>query len=254
MQLDDRDLAFQRQHLETPVAVDPGRDLAANRRQRLLQAFFGLPAGDGDARLHDPVRGQHLEARVVDVCEEGEGEARGRVRRPARLFGVGQGGLVTVMAVGDEQLQRGQRSCDGACPRAVRHGPQPLRQAVVVVEGDVRRALGCLVEQPLQLGPGVVDEPQRLQARARRAHQRESILFGTAVRALVRQDDSSLVRLQAQRRQQVAPGAAVGKVHVVHVHRGVVGAQRSALQPGVESPRRAVVILAWADEADDVVR
>ena len=109
MQLDDRDLAFQWKHLETPLAIHAGGDLAVDRRQRLLQAFFGLPARHLDARLHDAVGGQNLETGVVDVRHQGEREARCRVRRPARLFGVSKGGLVAVMAVGDEQLQRGQR-------------------------------------------------------------------------------------------------------------------------------------------------
>ncbi len=160
-----------------------------------------------------------------------------------------------MVAVGDEQLQRGHRLCDRLGPRAARQYPQPLGEALGIVEGDVGRALDRLVQQPPQLAAGaVVDEPQRLQARARRAHQGEAVLFGTAVRALVRQDDAPLVRLQPQRRHQVAAGAAIAKVHLVYVHRGVVRAQRSGLQPGLESPRRAVVVVARADEADDVVR
>ena len=115
-----------------------------------------------------------------------------------------------MVAVNDEELHWDQRGCDRVAPRAARQYPQPLRQALGIAEGDVGRALDSLVQQPLQLAAGaVVDEPERLQARARRAHQREAVLFGTAVRALVRQDDAPLVRLQPERRQQVPAGAAV---------------------------------------------
>ncbi len=177
------------------------------------------------------------------------------MRRAARLFGEGQGGLVAVMAVGDEELQRRQRPRDGARQCAPRQNPKPLCKAFRIGKGDVGWTLGCLGQQPPQLAAGaVVDEPQRLQARARRAHQLEAILLGTAVRALVRQDDASLVWLEPQRGNQVAAGAPVTQVHLVHVHRRVVHMQRSVLQPALEGPGRAVVVGARTDEADDVVR
>src|SRR5712692_10377989 len=75
-----------------------------------------------------------------------------------------------------------------------------------------------------------VDEPERLEAHMRGTHQRQAVFLRAAMRALVWQHHAVFVRLQAQRRDEVAAPAAV-EGDLVDVHRRLVGLEKAVALP-----------------------
>ena len=102
------------------------------------------------------------------------------------LGGVRERRLVAVVAVGDQELLVGEER----------------RKRAVVVEPPQRRALGGEIRRPLgrrERRLAVVEQEDRLELDAGRAEQPQTPFLGPGVRALVRQHDLRLVRLDAQR-------------------------------------------------------
>src|SRR5438445_13339944 len=85
----------------------------------------------------------------------------------------------------------------------------------------------------------------------RRPHQREPVLLGASVRALMRQHDPVFVGLQAQSRDQVTAPPPVER-HLVDVHRRLVGLEDAVLFPCLERSSRPPVIPAWPSDGNTV--
>ena len=131
------------------------------------------------------MRREDLEAGVVRGDEHDEHlRARGR----ALLLVEGDGGLVAVVPVRDQQLLVVEGADDGRVVDPPELGALDLEVGLPVGPLDRRRA--------------VVEQEDRLELDARCAQQAKPSFLRAAVRSLVRQHGSGLVRLDLERRDQ----------------------------------------------------
>ena len=162
------------------------------------------------------VGGEDGEAGVVEPGERHQGVVLRALA--ADLVAVGAGGLVAVVAVGDQQLGVGQRLDHGGDHGRVVDPPDPVDGAVGV--GDLAPGLGG--EGGLDQRPGVDgrEREDRREVQVRRPRQFEAVLQRAGVGALVGADGPGLVVLDPDPGEHPVAGVrgAVG--------RGVVLGQR----------------------------
>ena len=172
------------------------------------------------------MRGEDLQARIVDGDEDDEHVPAGR--SPSLLV-VRKSGLVPMVTVGDQELAIGEGLRDRS--RLV-EPPEPG-----ALDLEVRRPLGD-VERPLAF----VEEEDRLELGADLAQDAETPLLRPAVRALVGQHGSRLVRLDLQRPDQARPCSrdSVGTDVVLgqRPEPGLVRDQDLLVAPFAEEPPR----------------
>jgi hypothetical protein len=166
------------------------------------------------------------------------------------------GGLVAVVAVGDQQLRPGQRL--GHRRGGLRVGDPPQAVAGAVLVDHLAR--GC-VEVRLHRSPGgvlrvVVEREDRREVGLRGAGEPEAVLLRAGVRALVRADPAGAVVLDLHAGEEAVagPGAAVGAGVVLgeRPQRGLPVADEDAVAlPVGERPRRVLVgVAVGAREVD----
>ncbi len=139
-------------------------------------------AGNVADGLDDPVRREDLEPGRARRDEDRERVRRGRV-----LLAVGDGSLVAVMAVGDQERRADLDLVAFDRPDARAHAAL----------GDVHRGLA---RRTLENRIGVVEDEDRLELRLRRAQQAEAALLRAGMGALVWQHLALLVRRRRHRR------------------------------------------------------
>ncbi len=169
----------------------------------------------------EPVRREDLETGVGGRDEDDHHPVG------ARLGGVGDRGLVAVVAVGDQELAVGEELSHAGA-----------------VEAPQARALGRQVGLAVGHGDGrlaVVEEEDRLELRAGGAQEPQTALLRAGVRALVRKDRAGLVGLDPQRGDEPAalPRDAVGTDVVLRdrPHGGrVLGQENALVEPCAEEP------------------
>ena len=215
---------------------DGGRAIG---RQRAVE---GPLAVDRPEALGDPVRGEDREALLLRGDDDDE--------QPGALLGsllgvVRERRLVAMVAVGDEQPRVGED-----VRRVALKTPEPAAHAL---ELHLQHALSVRsLESP------VVEEEDRLHLRPERPQQAKAPLLRPRVRALVRQDDSGLVRLGAESAHEplARPSDAVGPDVLLGEPpaRGIVLADEDALREPRRPERGCLRLVVGEREVDDVVR
>ena len=149
--------------------------------------------------LRDPVRREDRQPLLAGRDDHGEQPGR---RLAAVLLVERERRLVAVMPVGDQELRVGEL-LDSASENSG-SSRQSASDAAFV-----RRQVG--LAETVDLDRAVPEEEERLELRARRAEQPQPALLRPRVRALVRQDDAVLVRLEPERSDEplAAPVDAV---------------------------------------------
>ena len=146
-----------------------------------------------DRRAADPVHvlchAMRRKDRQPLLVRRDEHDHHPRARVGAVLFVERERGLVAMMTVGDQQLQVGDVRPAADAPEAV------------AADLEVGRAVRDV------RGRAVVKEEDRLELRACRAQETQAALLRARVRALVRQDDATVVRLDLQRDDVAVPRA-----------------------------------------------
>jgi hypothetical protein len=195
----------------------------------------------------DAVGGVDLETPALEVHQVHEDEVVGLVAAgvavaDAALVAVGEGRLVAVVAVGDEDALAGHRLLDGGDRAGVGHGPEPVGGAVAVAHLH-RRITRDVREQGVPRGGGgiVVEPEDGREVRRGRAHQLQTAGLGGGVRLFVGAHPALGVVRQADGREEARPAAlgAVGADVVLDVPphgRPLVRAQDALLAPLVQEP------------------
>ena len=126
----------------------------------------------------------------------------------ADLIGIHAGGLVSVVAVGDQQLGAAQRLGRRFDRRRVGDAPQPVDGAVVI--GRVapgRLVRGRLCQCPLRGAIRVGEQREDGgEVRLGRARETETVLTGTGMGALMRTNASGAVRFHPHAREEATAG------------------------------------------------
>jgi hypothetical protein len=207
--------------------------------------------------VHQPVRGQHEQPRILGARQEQRAPVRQRLtRRPvarAELVADRDHRLVAVVPVGDEHLLRCQRLRHGAHDRRLAHHPQPVATAIRRGGVEVRRALVHLRQRRLGHPLGIAVEAEHLrEVRPRGPHQLEAIELGPRERMLVRQHHARRERLELEERDEPlarvrsrrpARRAREREPLLVPVDGGPLVLAESALgDPSIEGGRRVAVL------------
>src|SRR6266508_4259432 len=219
-----------------PVAVEQLVAAVAvqdDPRQLVTGLVDGRAARSVDV-LRDAVRGEDRQTFLPRRHEHDHQVGR------AALGCVGERGLVAMMAVGDQQLRAREA-------RGIVDAPELVAAALQVGRTVGRRRRIAFVEQE-----------DRLQLGARRAQEPQPSLLRGGVRALVRQDDSAVVRLRPQRRDQsgtsspdvVRPGVILREEPEARLP---VAGEDAFGAPVREVPSRLLLVLRQR-QVDDVVR
>ena len=124
----------------------------------------------------------------------------------ADLLGVDTGGLIAVMAVGDQQLGVRERRLHRLDRGRIAAAPQAVHRAVVIGHLAPRRAgSGAGERAPGARGRVRVQREDRREVRPRGTRQSQPVLLGPGVRPLVRTDASRPVLLDSHARKESAP-------------------------------------------------
>ncbi len=182
------------------------------------------------------------------VVEPGERHQRVVLRAlAADLVAVGAGGLVAVVAVGDQQLGAGEALDHRGDDGRVGDPPDAVDGAVGV--GDLAPGLGR--EGGLDQRPGVLgrEREDRREVQVRGPRQFEPVDERAGVGALVGADGAGLVVLDPDPDEDAVAGVrgAVGGDVVLRQRPDrilVVGDQHALGAPGVDPPRRVLVRIA----------
>ena len=212
----------------------------ASRVTSVTAGPLPLPPSQLLRRREEPVGGEDLETGVLGRDEHDEHLC---ARRRSLFLREGDGGLVAVVAVGDQELLVVERTHD----RGVVEPPEPG-----AVDLQIRLAVGASDRRG-----AVVEEEDRLELDARRAEEAETALLRASVRALVRQHRARLVRLDFQRRGDAEARACepvrADVLLLERPDRGRLLDQDARLAPGLEVTGRLLLRLGQG-QTDDVVR
>ena len=188
------------------------------------------------------MRRQDRESLIPGGYEEGEHAVAGGV-----LLRVGDGGLITVMAVGDVQRGTGCEMGDPGCDLSPDH-PYSHAHAVKLGARGGRR-LRDAHELRRQRAVGIRrDQEDRLEIGPRGPQQGQPVGLGTRVRLLVGFDASRLVRLGGDRGEyaETRPPGAIRRLVFLgqHADRGLgVGHEHASRTPRCEQRRRPRVAI-----------
>ena len=180
------------------------------------------------------------------VAEDGQARILERDERHQRvavlalaadLIGVGAGGLVAVVAVGDQELGIGELGLDGLDDRRVVDPPDAVDGAVGVGGLAPRLALS----RRFEVGPGValVEGEDGGEVVAGGLGQAQAILLGAGLRALVRADQAGAVVGDANAAEESAAGVprAVGPLVLLLERPERFLAVGGQALPGASTPR-----------------
>ena len=169
-------------------------------------------AGGSDDALEQAVRGEHGQAGIVHARQADHDPVGALVAGGAAFVAVGQGRLVAVVAVGDQEL----RSASSAATRSVtapvssrrrQRLPSPSRASRAGAGGGA--AASSAAPRRGRVG---VEQEDLAQVGVGGAQQLETVDLGAGVRRLVGQHDARGEVLEAQQADEAAPRvlAAVG--------------------------------------------
>jgi hypothetical protein len=203
-------------------------------RLQLEQLEQRFPEGDPALVVEvvkQAVGGEHAQARIFERDEAGEGETGIVVGAGADLVGVGAGGLVAVVSVGDQQLRAVERRGDPGVNRGIGDRPGTVDGPVGV--GDLaERRFG---EGDREVAPGVagMEHEDRGEVVLGGPGQTEAVLLRTGLGPLVGADQPRPVGGHGDSGDEPAPGLPGA------IRRGVVLLQRPDRRLGVldEPPR-----------------
>ena len=202
--------------------------------------------------LEQPVRGKDGEPGVAHAAQVDHEPVGARVAGGAPLVAVVDGGLVAVVAVGDEEraLAERARRRDRRARRSTgaMRCVLPSRSCAVWAAAGPPKAASAAAASAAVTAPSSSGYSMKtwLSRGVRRAHQRQAVGLRAGVRLLVRQHDALGERRQAQAGHDSAPqalvavGAAVGLLDEVEGRR-LVAHEDAVVVPAPELRRRAGV-------------
>src|SRR5437764_7619915 len=163
---------------------------------KTVAGWIDRRSGSGPGVLRDPVRGKDRQSFLPRRDDDREQPRR---RLAAVLLVERERRLVAVMAVGDQQLRPGELL------------DERVAELWVEPPDAVSAALQVRLTETVELDRAVPEEEERLELGAGGAEQPQPPLLRACVRALVRQDDAVLVRLEPECRGEAlaAPSDAV---------------------------------------------
>ena len=200
------------------------------------------------------MRRQNQQPFAVRIEKRHHGFLVGSIGIPAAALGatfiaIGEGGLVAVVSIGDDQFLRRHFADDAGNYGRVEERPEAMKHAVFVARLDRRDGTGRGGEQGVDAALGIgVQHEELAGVRARVAKQLEAIDLGTRQRLLVAEDDAGGVVFDAAQGDEAAAGAALGAArHGVFLRINVDAGCGIAKQDAVANPRGQCLLGARID-------
>ncbi len=235
----------------TPMRTRPGGDTSGSMPERRVrqrgQQCGRVEAGQG---MHQPVGGETAQP--------------GRLQRHERHHGArlpdAQGGLVAVVAVGDQQPSRRHQRGQPRHPVRIGNAPKPVARLLVIGVVELRAAGGRRVQHRFHFTLRVREQHEnRIELDARGLEQTVAVLLRTAEGEFVAEHGLA-VRLGVAQGDEAAArerfcAAGHGEALLVNINCiFCFGGEHALAPPSGQPGGRSRVVSAWQDEMHQVVR